>query len=237
MNELNRMRYLDALGIDNYVSRSQLPGAAQTRRLVIVRSENTAPVPAEPAADAQPGQAVPVRPSSMPDLSVLDEVRGKDSAAQAPTSVETVQSRSKSEAVRFSLAAVFVGQIAWIEALDSNPLAKEQVQLVHAMARAVSGEVGRPEVTQFDWPTHQNHQLDLGPEAAQAGVAGFLQRQIEQRKCRGLVLLGQECEARVALAMLGAINAVVTDSTLAMLREPIRKRQVWQDLQPLVLRV
>ena len=35
MNELRRMAYLDALGIDSYVSRSQLPGAALTRRLAI----------------------------------------------------------------------------------------------------------------------------------------------------------------------------------------------------------
>ena len=233
MNELNRMRYLDALGTDSYVSRSQLPGAAPTRRLAIVRSDIPAPA-ARSSARAAPDEAAPVRPSVMPEIPVLEDVRDSRSA---PVAAESAPPRAQGEAVRFSLAAIFVGQIAWIETLDSNPLAKEQVQLIHAMARAVSGEVGRPDVTQFDWPTHQNHQLDLGQEAARAGVAGFLQRQIEQRKCRGLVLLGKACEARVPLAKLGAINAVVTESTLAMLREPARKRQVWQDLQPLVLRV
>ena len=107
----------------------------------------------------------------------------------------TERSPGKTEAVRFSLAAIFVGHVAWVEELDGNPLAREQVQLVHAMARAISGEVQRPDVTQFDWPTHQNHQFDLGSEAALAGVAGFLQRQIDQRKCRALVLLGKHCEA------------------------------------------
>jgi hypothetical protein len=230
MNELSRMRYLDVLGIDNYVSRSQLPGAAITRRLAIVRPS--------PAVGAVYDRDTPVPPAPVEEI--FDrESRSQTALATASPTVESapVRTSPQLEAARFSLAAIFVGHIAWIEVLDNNPLAREQVQLVHAMARAVSGDVERPDVTQFDWPTHQNHQFDLGPEAAQAGVAGFLRRQIEQRKCRGLVLLGTACEARVPLAMLGAINAVVTESTLAMLREPARKRQVWRDLQPLVLRV
>ena len=41
MNELRRMAYLDALGVDSYVSRVQLPGAAATRRLAIVTAPNS----------------------------------------------------------------------------------------------------------------------------------------------------------------------------------------------------
>lgn len=239
MNELSRMNYLDALGIDNYVSRSQLPGAAPTRRLAIVRKERPGPVSApevhsgHTASPTMP--AVPDRASdrTRPDIPRLEEA----AAGQNRVPAATEKSRDKTEAVRFSLAAIFVGHVAWIEELDGNPLATEQVQLVHAMARAISGEVQRPDVTQFDWPTHQNHQFDLGSEAAVAGVAGFLQRQIDQRKCRALVLLGKPCEARISLEQLGGISTVITDSTLAMLAEPSRKRQVWQDLQPLVLRV
>ena len=44
MNELRRMAYLDALGIDSYVSRTQLPGAAVTRRLAILVTPAKAPV-------------------------------------------------------------------------------------------------------------------------------------------------------------------------------------------------
>jgi hypothetical protein len=234
MNELNRMRYLDALGIDHYVSRVQLPGAAPTRRLAVVRKDFSGQAAVESPTGAPASRATPARPSVVPDIPSLDE---KPARELKPPAAAVEAARPQAEAVRFSLAAIFVGQIAWVEALNGNPLAKEQVQLVHAMARAVSGDVGRPDVTQFDWPTHQNHQLDLGPEAAQAGVAGFLQRQIEQRKCRALVLLGKACESRVPLAALDEVNAVVTESTVAMLGEPLRKRQVWQDLQPLVLRV
>ena len=41
MHELRRMAYLDALGVDSYVSRAQLPGAAATRRLAIVTASKT----------------------------------------------------------------------------------------------------------------------------------------------------------------------------------------------------
>lgn len=236
MNELNRMRYLDALGIENYVSRRQLPGAAPTRRLAIVRAEPAAPAVPEPPAAASRERAASAPPA---DLAAVFEGEARVVATPADRERESRPAKSggQAQAVRFSLAAIFVGQIAWVETLEDRPLAREQVQLIHAMARAVSPDVGRPEVTQFDWPTHQNHQLDLGPEAALAGVAGFLQRQLEQRKCRGLVLLGEEAVKRVPLAQLGAVNAVVTASTLAMLQEPARKRQVWQDLQALVLRI
>ena len=43
MNELRRMAYLNALGVDCYVSRTQLPGAAVTRRLVDSLTTSAAP--------------------------------------------------------------------------------------------------------------------------------------------------------------------------------------------------
>ncbi len=229
MNELGRMQYLDALGIENYVSRRQLPGAAPSRRLVIVRRQD--PVAMAENVAPPPPTAPRAKPAGL-EMPSFDSPRAASSPAPAAG-----KSPAQPDAVQFSLAAIFVGQIAWLEQLQGNPLAKEQVQLIHAMARAVSGEVGRPEVTQFDWPPHRNRQLDLGAEAAGAAVAGFLGRQLEQRKCRGLVLLGDEAASRVPLAQLDKVNAVTTASTLDMLSEPARKRQAWKDLQPLVLRV
>ena len=36
MNEVRRATYLDAIGVVSYVSRQQQPGAARTRRIVVV---------------------------------------------------------------------------------------------------------------------------------------------------------------------------------------------------------
>ncbi|TDG12181.1 hypothetical protein E2F43_17710 [Seongchinamella unica] len=224
MNEIDRLRYLQAMGVDGYVSRGQLAGALPTQRLVLVPARGTGaehPEPESPTA----------RPAHMPRLDVV----GKQSSSPA---VVDRQARRQSDAptVRFSLAAVFSGGIAWVESLGDRPLAREQVQLIQGMARAVHGSVDAPTVAQFDWPIHNNPQLDQGETAARAGVQAFLLRHIEEQKCRGLVILGEEASAYVDAGGLGDLARVSTLSTLQMIEQPASKRQVWSDLQPLVLR-
>jgi len=230
VNELRRMQYLEAIGVDCYMSRSQLPGAAPSKRLALVR-RNT-PSPAIPVSPV--GQ--PTRQQKAPGMPKLEASPPRGPAAvSSPGGTRDAASYSGAEAdaVQFSLAVMFAGGIAWIEELDDRPLARDQVQLVHGMARALQGQVDAPEVAQFDWPLHSNRQLGLGAEAALAGVSGFLQRQIELRQCRGMVLLGEAVCQRVPSDLVPAPACVRTESTLAMLHSPGLKAQVWRDLQPL----
>ncbi|MDG2274002.1 MAG: hypothetical protein P8L39_17025 [Halioglobus sp.] len=234
MNELRRMAYLEALGVDSYVSRVQLPGAAATRRLAI------AAVPNRQQPDVNAG----LKPLDTED--VLIQVR-PDAAAPTKSgtvvTLDTAQPSKHADSVpKFSLTAIVAGDWLWLEEL-SGPLTTEQVRLVHSMAQALllhqqalgHGTVSavQPEVAQFDWPIHTNQQLDLGAEAARASVAGFVDRRLGQYDCRGLVLLGQDCTQRIA----GQHNSVTTVSTLSsaeILVKPALKRQVWRDLLALV---
>ncbi|RLQ21694.1 hypothetical protein DWB85_11820 [Seongchinamella sediminis] len=220
MNEIDRLRYLHAMGVDAYVSRGQLPGAAPSKRLLLVAAPGHQATPAAPEPAA--------RPAATPQL---DVVKDKPAPRPAPARAQTL-----APTVRFRLAAVFCGGIAWVESLGDRPLAREQVQLIQGMARAVHGSADTPKVAQFDWPIHNNPQLDQGEAAARAGVLAFLQRHIEEQKCRGLVILGEDAAAYVDAGGLGALPRVATLSTLQMLEQPAGKRQVWADLQPLVLR-
>ena len=223
MNELNRMRYLQAMGVDAYVSRSQLPGALPTRRLALVAQVPQAPAPPAAQPRGKPGQ--------IPQLDVVEkkpQARQPDAPTQAPIAA--------TPAVRVSLAAVFCAGIAWVESLDDRPLAREQVHLIRAMARAVHDGPASPKVAQFDWPIHNNPQLDQGESAAKAALAAFIQRHIDEQKCRALVVLGKDTGALFEGAQLGGITRVVTHSTLQMIEQTAVKRQVWADLQPLVLR-
>ena len=223
MNELDRMRYLQAMGLEAYVSRRQLPGAAPTRRLVLV------PAPTAAKESVIPERAAG-RPAQRPQLDV---------APEAPTPAARPKAdrpRAAEPTVRFSLAAVFVSGIAWVESLGDRPLAREQVQLIRGMARAVHGKADSPKVAQFDWPIHNNPQLYQGESAASAGVAAFLLRHVDEQKCRGLVILGEEAASLIDVSSLGGLSQVVTRSTLEMIDQPGTKRQVWTDLQPLVLR-
>ena len=74
MNELRRMAYLDALGIDAYVSRGQLPGAAVTQRLAIVPSQS------RPASPVTSGVVIEDEPAS----AALRELESRPVAAQVP---------------------------------------------------------------------------------------------------------------------------------------------------------
>lgn len=235
MNELRRLAYLQALGIDGYVSRVQLPGAAVTRRLAIVPARSAA----QPVVEQLRESASPVR---RPQAPAIEMPRVETAAAASvATAVEPRPARDK-QALRFSLAAVTCGGWLWLEELDGAPFTPRQLQLVQSMAEALarlegSSETGRGPaadagvlLTQFDWPMHNNLQLDLGEEAARSSVAAFIQRKLEQGECSGLILLGQGCEARVPLDQLDCARLVRTVSTARMLREPLLKRQAWQDL-------
>ena len=218
MHELRRLAYLSALGIDSYVSRSQLPGAAATRRLAVIpaRRENAVPVQHAVAVvrDRLPADAH--TPVSAPEPSGSAPLEGQ-------------------KTIRFSLAAVIAGGLLWLEELGDLPLAREQVHLIAAMARALSLSAAHAaetahEVNQFDWPIHHNAQLDQGEGAARAAVAGFIGRKLEQHACRGMVLLGEGSPDRVDLGMLPEAACVRIPGTLAMLSDPRHKKRAWTAL-------
>ena len=235
MNELRRMAYLDAMGIDAYVSRGQLAGAAATRRLVVVPAR---PVSAPgiqsgaPAASgiAGAGELVPRARPRAPQI---------DTAEKAPAQQTPAVTTPRQDAMpQFSLVAITAGGWLWLEEMGGMPLATEQVQLVQAMAQAIGvagntrQEKTRPEVAHFEWPIHTNRQLDLGEEAARASVAGFIGRKLEQQQCRGLVLMGEACKARVQLEQLDCALVATTVSSAEMLDNPLLKKQAWRDLLP-----
>ncbi len=185
MNELKRLVYLQALGIDGYVSRGQLPGAAATLRLAIVPASPVAPAIAQQLTES----ASPRRREQMPAI----EIPSLETAAPAPVAgrVEPRPSREQ-QPLKFSLAAVTCGAWLWLEELDGAPFTPQQLQLVQSMAEALarlagSSEAGKgtatdagAQLTQFDWPMHTNLQLDQGQEAAHSSVAAFIQRKLEQ---------------------------------------------------------
>jgi hypothetical protein len=219
--ELKRLAYLEAMGMESYVSRQPLPAAAPSRKLAIVTGSvsvrpehvesSTAP-PASLLADLQPA----ARPAAQPAAPLPKVVKNS----------ETVES--------FSIVALFTGGWLWLEELSGVPLATEQVQLVSAMARALNLPPEKPLVAQFDWPIHTNQQLDLGPEAAVSSLAGFIQRKLVELKAGGVVILGEPCQRRLPSTLDDSRQWITTVSTRRMLNEPSTKKQAWRDLSAIV---
>jgi hypothetical protein len=236
MNELKRLAYLQAMGTEIYVSRCQLPGAAVTRRLAIVKSSSAAE---SKTLAAERASAPAPAPSALSELvATTDPARSATAVRMAAGKTSNLQAADAPP--RFSLAAIACGGWLWLEQLDSAPIAAAQVQLLQAMSVALglagTGSAGPTDtgldVSRFDWPIHTNRQLDLGPDAARSSAAGFIRRKLEQLDCRGLVLLGSGCDAWVAVEQLDCERLTRTVSTAAMLRDPMLKKQAWRDLQP-----
>jgi len=236
MNELRRMAYLEAMGVDHYISRRQLPGAAVSRRLPIV-TKVRASTPAGSLTTAEPVQS----PVQAPPVQRIDQTGLVVRATKPPA--DEVRRPAALDTPRFSLVTLVAGAWLWMEELGDMPLTTEQVQLVQSMAYALLRCAGgdgaaaparlRPDVLRFDWPMHNNHQLDLGEEAARVGIAAFVSRRVEQHHCRGVVLLGQACAQRVLPLSLDA-PTVCTASSAEILQQPALKQTVWQDLQQLM---
>lgn len=215
MHELNRLAYLDALGVEQYIARAALPGAAPSQRLRVVQR---APQPVLP---------------EMPRLSPAPKPAGVAAVTAEPQEQQPVAAPPTTAAVNveaFSIAVVSAGPWLWLEDVAGVPLAREQVMLMRAMAQALGAGKVKPQVAQFDWPMHNNAQLDLGAEAARAALAGFVQRLLDAGDIRGVVLLGEASARRWQQET--TLAAVTTLSTREILQNPGVKPQVWRDLRP-----
>ena len=227
MNELARSIYLQSMGIDAYVSRHQLPGAATTKRLAITRSPSDAVTPIVSLPTKTPARD-PAPRLEMPRLETAPAVSA--SVAASPV--------AQNMAADFSLTTISCGGWLWLEEMEDASRLDEQLLLVQSMAEALGvlprDAQSRGSSSRFDWPIHNNRQLDQGDDAARSSVTGFIQRKLDQLHCQGLVLLGSRCAARVSIEQLDCGQFVHTVSTAQMLQNPLLKRQAWQDLRPVL---
>lgn len=134
---------------------------------------------------------------------------------------------------RFNLAAVVAGGCLWLEPLAEPALAPERLQLIRAMAFALVRKQENPQVTRFEWPLHSNRQLDLSAGAAAAALTGFVLRQVQDRQCRALVLLGPAAGEHLLQPELDGVPIVLLPATGELLATPQRKREAWQALAAL----
>ncbi|WP_157976466.1 hypothetical protein [Parahaliea mediterranea] len=241
---IRQQAYLDALGIACHVSRRDLPGAAPSQRQVVqvaapVAHGSLAGQRAEPAVPASGDVAARLRPgapSAIPEA-ITEAFKDKpDTGRRQPDPVDSQpepRPAPASPVVRFTLCAAVAGHWLWLEALPRAVLARDQVQLIQAMAQAL-GAPGAPQVAQFDWPPHNNHQLDLGEAAARAALHSFLERQVAERGCRALIVLGEGALAHLGEARPAGADCVIAPaSTADMLADPTLKPRVWEAIRPL----
>jgi hypothetical protein len=164
--EMARRKALEAMGIDVYVSRFDLPGAAPAVRQK-VESSSPSLVPDHSSETGAPAV----------------ETASRHSKTAAPTPVTSAAVRERSEAVRFSMLLASAGPFLWIEQLSDGLIRQDQLALINAMARAISPQASIRQ-QQFDWPMRGGSAVASDAESAKQALQGLIQRMAREGKCK-----------------------------------------------------
>ena len=220
--EMARRQALEAMGIDVYVSRYDMPGAAPAVRQRLVQKE-----PAEVTTSDSPARAAIANAAS---TSPATRVSSVTTAKRTSTPLHSsgVSPAKSSEAVTFSMLLASAGPFLWVEQLADGLLRQDQLALINAMARALSDDVSVRQ-QQFDWPMRGNTALSGDAESAKQALQGLIQRMAREVNAKRVVVMG----ACPFLPDRIAQSAVVIPATMAMLQNPVLKREAWQALKPL----
>ncbi|WP_101756565.1 hypothetical protein [Oceanicoccus sp. KOV_DT_Chl] len=261
MNESQRLAYMDAMGVDCYVPRIQLLGALASTLCVMPIVEF---VPASevdgsaPAGIAQPDStaaAKVAKASGAAATHALFEDDGKKNQRQAIASQQSVaevtdelvsQTGSSKELPKFILSIVRANNVLLIdEGLPGHVNPQEYLQLLHNLLFALGAGKQTLTIDAFVWPINKNSQFDQSETAARQTLQAFLAKQVEQANIPTVILMGQTAahyisEQPLAMAELIqhpqlAAQMIRCDSGFPLLAEPLLKKQLWQQLQPLYL--
>ncbi len=220
--EMARRQALEAMGIDVYVSRYDMPGAAPAVRQRLVPVDATEEVSFD--RSARVAKVNTAKPMSAPRAGSATYTERTPTPSQS-SGVSAVKSP---ETVSFSMLLASAGPFLWVEQLADGLLRQDQLALINAMARALSSDVSVRQ-QQFDWPIRGNTALSGDAESAKQALQGLIQRMAREVNAKRVVVMG----ACPFLPDRIAQSAVVIPATIAMLQNPALKRDAWQALKPL----
>ncbi|WP_231759564.1 hypothetical protein [Microbulbifer elongatus] len=254
MNELQRTEYLMALGVTSYMPRFRLPLAAEPSQAQLpppVQPESEprpasadalmqsmgAPVP--PAADA-PAQAQ-VAPATVPVE--VERVVGSltaETRVPAPTKVVPVAAPEKPVSP-FVLSCWWLGEE--LLAVDSREpgTALPVESLFGNIVRALGWHQLPTERDKLKWPLAENpFATAAGASDARETCGSWLEAACGRRSVKRIWLMGAQAQAYCAPVPLAAAandwqgtSVVAMPSLTELLKEPSRKRDLWQLLRNL----
>jgi len=228
--EQHRHHVLRLLGVNPLTARFDPPGARTPLRPVA--PHEVLPEPPEPAA--RPAAVRPAGPVVSSAGLERSSVRVEPRPAPVPASEQDLSESERqpraTDAVAFQLLIATAGRWLWIEQLEDGLLRREQLQLIEAMARAITVEATTLNHFVFEWPLVQHAHLGRDAQSARDSVAGQLRRLAREQQVEGMILMGEACEEWVSVP--SALSGLTIPGTLAMLANPGLKRDAWAILKP-----
>ncbi|MBV0932476.1 uracil-DNA glycosylase family protein [Marinobacterium weihaiense] len=215
--EQQRHQWLEAIGIDSWLPRQPLPGAATSPDWVAgfhaaehVDAPAAVSTPASPVAKSSSGpQARSASPrsagSGIDTATLVDVPAPKPAATAAPVAAgprtvgpRTVGPRTALEpAPRFKLAYLVCADLLIIDSLPphhADGFSRQHKRLLQGMTRALGlpAEQALSAPFMLPWPMLASKTLDQGPEEARRAARHKLQRTLEFKpEIRHVLLLGE----------------------------------------------
>lgn len=286
---LRQQAYLQAMGIDRWLPRQVLPGAAASASWVadfvwpaaaedtladevFTEAPNLSPDASLMHRSAQPqarvgevaGVVARIGSGEEARVSALASVSADAPSVERPQASNSVVALEPIAAVttgseltlalppRFSLVWVSLGDLLWIDSLPQHArrgFSSAHLRLLQGLSRAmgVTEKVADATPIRHDWPAFAGSALDQSAPEALKSVRRRLERQLEFKPARGVILCGEAAaqwvlerdEGLSALRGLvfhlrPGVRALATYSLTEMLQLPeMIKPDVWKDLQAL----
>lgn len=245
MQASRRQHYLSAMGIDCWLPRQRLPGAAPGP-VYVRKTAQKAVLPQEMPTSVAEHIGSTIDSVAKPSTTAL--MQG-DLAGATPKKTIVVQSPAPMvapiNAASFQLA--FYSWVPELLIVDQVQDARPQQQLISNLLFALGhSDLQRTQVDYFQWPLPGGRKpLDLSPHEM---VFGALQRMLEQHKPAHMLLMGALAAKHVLSAddeafdpvklpntssLYPGVTLLATHSSSALLEQPLLKAETWQHLQSL----
>jgi hypothetical protein len=243
MNRVQRLTYLAQLGIDNYVSRVQLKGAAPSSLLdPLLLDHRHAVVELELPTEMAEQQVPPLRLLSTNAAPVEVDIE-KTAAAVVESGPSVIL---KSESIRFSLNCCRISDDLLVLDTREFGAALPTDTLLLNIARSIGYPLAQlPHSELLRWPLFSDDRSASDESQARAMVQAYIQAQVSKKPAKYLFLMGLAA-AQFTLdeynhwhLIEGKIfqqwqmTLVIIPSLAAMLRDPSLKRVTWQVIKSL----
>lgn len=228
MREPWRSAYLKSMGVDIYVARRPLAGAAPSiaplwDTAAVVRRGTTP----EPHVRVEPEAVAPAQPPSAKALRGLPEGLDLDGGAPPAVAAEPVARAATTAVPRFVLQVV---RSAGVLLLDEGPARNSDRnayrQFIMNLLVALGRRPADVEIDRFGWPMVTNPSVDQSEQAARESLSASIERRCDEGSCDIIVLLGPTAQQWVQTQR----PALKGESAWACIGDGSAKRALWQQL-------
>ena len=239
-----RSRYLHAIGVEIYLPRHALPGAAPSSILEWDASvdDPLLPISASPANTLVQSSAVENCRTTKNHIAPLISV---DASTPRKASMDDEPSRSASSAttpvakIHLLIAIASPGILVVDELPAQQKTHTDTLRLLNNLLFAVGCREAALQSEPFEWPLPnlRNRQIDRDEKAGRETLTGFLNKKIHDAAIHTVFLLGDAAQFWVSQPQRDSLqgNQLLSwkssVSAQAVLRDASLKRQWWQDLR------